>query len=122
MQYLPIAPGTYKYGAITFCQGGAQLNNYQITFTNDAGLPGALQGQVVNFSVGTCGVTTPERSPSMEVAEGQSVLVTLNYDLTNTVYYRLLGGGESAGTGCAEVGGYAVCINPPTISATFAVQ
>lgn len=121
-QYLPIAPGSYKYGAITFCQSSAQSNNYKITLTNDAGLPAALQGQTVSFSVGTCGVTTPEMSPSMDVTEGQSVQVTLIYDLTNTVYYRVLGVGESAGTGCTEVGGYAVCINPPTISATFAVQ
>lgn len=125
-QYLPIAPGSYKFGAVTFCQGGAASNNYRVTLSNDGGLPAGLRGQTVNVSIGTCGITTPEMNPVMSVTEGQSVVVSLEYDLTNTVYYRTLGGGESAGTGCAEIDDngtrYAVCINPPTVGASFSVE
>lgn len=122
-QYLPIAPGEYRYGAVTFCMGGAASNNYQITFSNDSGLPSGLRGQTVSMAIGNCGLTTPEMSPALSVAEGQAVVVTLQYDLTNTVYYRVLDGSAAVGADCAEVNDngtrYGICVNPPTISASF---
>lgn len=125
-QYLPIAPGTYPYGHLEFCQGGAASNNYRVTFTSANTLPAALRGQSAAFQISTCGTTTPQMNPPMTVGEGQSVVVTLEYDLSNTVYYRQLGTGESASSGCAEIGTggdrYSVCLQPPTMTGSFSTN
>jgi hypothetical protein len=75
-----ILPGTYNYVAMEFCKGGPSGDN--TSFIAD----GMTEAYTVKS--GTCGISSVKADPPIVVAEGQSVNVTLYYDLTNIIYQK----------------------------------
>lgn len=80
-QALPISTGTYRYVRIEFCQGSADDENVQVT-----------NGSATkNFTYGGCGVTSEELSSPIFLEEGQSIKVSVSYDLSDGEVYWAAG-------------------------------
>ncbi|MBU6374936.1 MAG: hypothetical protein KGQ59_02965 [Bdellovibrionales bacterium] len=96
-----IDTGTYKYVRLEFCkwQGTENPTYNNIKWTAVDG------GTEYSFSQPSCGVTA-EISPPMEVAAGESVTITLNYSLENTL---------QSGTGPSNCAG-GTCFSLPTFT------
>lgn len=75
-----ILPGTYNYVQIGFCIGGPKSKNAQ--FQADG------MTEPYQVTAGTCGISSVKADPPIVVGEGESVTVSLTYDLTNTVYQK----------------------------------
>lgn len=73
-----ILPGTYNYVQLGFCQGAAKSKNAKF---RGPGMPEAAE---VTFS--TCGITSAKAEPPIVVGEGESITVSLTYDLTGAVF------------------------------------
>ena len=75
-----ILPGTYNYVQIEFCVGGAKSKNVQ--FQADG------MASVYQITRNTCGVSSAKADPPIVVAEGESVTVSLSYDLSGIIFQR----------------------------------
>lgn len=75
-----ILPGTYNYVQLEFCNGGAKSKNAQF---NAAGMSETYQ-----LTANSCGISSIKADPPIVVGEGESVTVSLAYDLTNIIYTR----------------------------------
>lgn len=122
-QYLPIAPGNFSVGSVTFCNDGdMDGTNYKVTMSNDASLPAEIRGATLEVISGVCGFDIP-LDPTLDIAEGETVTVNFDYDLTNTVYYRSATASETPDDNCVALGvnpsRYFLCAQPPTFAATF---
>lgn len=75
-----LLPGTYNYVQIGFCIGGPKSKNAQFE----------AEGMTEPYQVesGTCGISSVKADPPIVVGEGESVTVSLSYDLTNIVYQK----------------------------------
>lgn len=105
-----IPEGTYRYARMEFCKYGAGTEP-NIRWAAP-GVP--LRG----FTANQCGVTSAVMDPPLQVTSGQSLEVTLSYDLSTTVTERTM----AVGFDCARTdSGSYVCFDLPqfTPSATI---
>lgn len=77
-QNLSVLPGTYNYVRMTLCIGSTQSNN--VTFKADG------MTDSVAVKGGGCGITSAKATSPIVIGEGESVNVSLAYDLTGIVY------------------------------------
>ena len=97
---------TYNYVRMEFCKYGAPSSDPNVKWSS-ANAPGEH-----SFAVSSCGVTAQLAAP-ITVAKGDSVTVTLTYDLSALVTNR--GPGQGSNTWCAAgTGGDYFCANVPT--------
>lgn len=81
-----VEPSTYRYLRVEFCKYNAgQANNVRW---------GTQSTGPVEFWGAGCVITVP-LSPALELADGDSVTVALQYDLTNTIEVGALASGDS---------------------------
>ena len=73
-----ILPGTYNYVQMAFCIGGAKSKNIQF---QAEGMTSPHQ-----ITRNTCGISSTKADPPLVVAEGESVTVSLNYDLSGIIF------------------------------------
>jgi hypothetical protein len=78
-QGLEIAAGSYRYVRVEFCIGGARGN---IIRYKTASMPAALEA-----TYGGCGVTSERLDPAVEVTDGSSIMIALEYDLSKEPLY-----------------------------------
>jgi len=73
-----ILPGTYSYVQFGFCVGGPKSKNMQFQ----------AEGMTSTYEItrGTCGISSAKADPAIVVAEGESVTVSLNYDLSGIIF------------------------------------
>lgn len=83
-QALAIPTGTYRYVRIEFCQGSADSDNVQVTNGSST----------KEFTYGGCGVTSSALSTPIELQEGQSLKISVGYDLSDGEVYWSSGGGS----------------------------
>jgi len=103
-----IDAGSYKYVRMEFCKYNNE-NAPNIKWTPDGGSELEIQRN-------TCTVNSTEISPALEVAEGDSVTVTLAYDLSATVTTGL---STNQGDGCdGGTSGSIKCFQLPTFVPT----
>jgi len=107
-QSLPVLPGTYNYVKMDVCIGSASTETMK--FQAD-GMP-AVQGA----KNGTCGITSAKATTPITIAEGESVTISLTYDLAGTVYDY--GVGMSKGDNCyfSADNSFRRCVNFPKIT------
>jgi len=72
----PVDAGTYKYVQLEFCAGGPTGPN--VSWQGD-GMTAPHE-----FMFGMCGVTSEEISPPLELKSGDSVSISLGYDLAGS--------------------------------------
>ncbi len=103
----PVLPGTYNYVKLDICIGGPKGNN--ATFKADGMIDSA------EIKLGTCGVTSAKLATPMTIEEGESVIVSLQYDLANLVYDY--GEGMSKSDNCYfnESGTVRRCVDFPNL-------
>jgi len=77
-QYYNILPGTYNYVQLGFCVDGAKSKNGRFQAEG--------MSEPYEFTWGGCGMSSVRADPPIVVSEGQSITVSLTYDLTNTAY------------------------------------
>jgi hypothetical protein len=75
-QELAIDPATYRYVRLEFCAGGPSGPN--VAWQGDG------MGAPHEFMVGMCGVTSAEFTPPLVLKSGDSVAVSLGYDLAGS--------------------------------------
>lgn len=73
-----ILPGTYNYVQMEFCISGAKSKNIQFQ----------AEGMTSPYQItrNTCGISSAKADPPLVVAEGESVTVSLNYDLSGIIF------------------------------------
>jgi hypothetical protein len=98
-----ILPGTYNYVQLGFCIGGAKSKNIQF---QAEGMSAAYQ-----VSQDSCGVSSTKADPPIVVGEGESVTISLAYDLKGVIVDVTSGGG-TADSKCYSSGGVTRCIGP----------
>jgi hypothetical protein len=81
-----VEPGTYRYLRVEFCKNDSGAVSNVKWATPDTG--------PVEFWRGGCVITVP-LSPALELADGDSVTVALQYDLANTISIGVLASGDS---------------------------
>jgi hypothetical protein len=81
-----ILPGTYHYVQLGFCEDSAKSRNGR--FQADG------MSEPYETILGGCGLSSLRADPPIVVTEGQSIIVSLTYDLTNTVYIGHEGSSE----------------------------
>ena len=94
-----IETGTYKYVRMEFCKYSPTTPNIKWTYNSSTN----------QFAQSSCNVTR-EITPPIEVADGDTVTITLAYDLANSVS---AGGGGGAGSNCDGSGN---CFVLPTFT------
>jgi hypothetical protein len=82
-QGLAIAPGSYRYVRVEFCIGGARGN---IVRYKSAAMPAAVEA-----TYGGCAVTSERLEPAVEITDGSTVTIALEYDLTQQPLYYAVG-------------------------------
>lgn len=78
-QALDVMPGTYRYMRLEFCYHGEAPTQPNVSWTG----PGMTSPQ--GFIGGGCGITSKEFAPPLVLEPGDTVSVSLGYDLTNSV-------------------------------------
>lgn len=76
-QNLPVLPGKYKFISISFCYQNSD-KKANVKFKTDG-----MSEEKELLKPGTCGVTSVEMNPPLEITKDSVVNVTLNYDLSN---------------------------------------
>lgn len=109
-QNLPILPGTFKFATLSFCIGGATSPNVRFQTEGMTEPAGAI--------LGTCGVTSAEMDPPLEVKPDESVVVSLAYDLSRTVYDYGEGMGKSEYCYFNDDSTVRRCVNFPDLTVT----
>jgi len=81
-QHAKIDPGTYRYARITFCRavGGQNVASSPTLMWKAPGMPGELA-----FTSGDCGRTSQPFATPMQIEVGDTVQVTLGYDLDEAI-------------------------------------
>jgi hypothetical protein len=82
-QGLEIATGSYRYVRVTFCIGGAQGS---IVRYKTAGMTAAVEAPY-----GGCAVTSERLEPAVEVQDGDTITIALEYDLNKQPLYYVAG-------------------------------
>lgn len=112
-----VPTGTYRYARLEFCKYGAgTVPNVQWAASEMAAPHGFVSGE--------CGVTSEAFAEPIVLTAGDSVAVTLSYDLGRSVRVGPSGGGgntcfpdpEGAQVcyrDCLDEGGSRICFNPP---------
>jgi hypothetical protein len=128
-----VTPGAYKYVRVEFCKlpGGGRPVQPNVQWS----VPGMAAPR--SYSFGMCGVTSKAFATPMALAAGDSLEVTLDYDLAQLVVSgepQAQGGSQCLGQAgaqrcfldCADVGGVRYCMDAPQFSpsatATHAVD
>jgi len=77
-----VTPGTYRYARLTFCKavGNQTLPTQPTLMWKAPGMPGES-----SFTSGDCGRTSLPFSPPLQLQAGDTVQVTLGYDLAQSV-------------------------------------
>jgi hypothetical protein len=99
-QQAQVAAGTYRYARMEFCKGN-QGHVPTMQWAADGGAP-------IEVVAGGCAVTSTVFDPPLTVGPGDSLAVTLAYDLAGTVS-DLGPGAQPTGVGCAQ----GTCFSPP---------
>ena len=94
-QDAPVSPGTYRYARIEMCKAYGQSQADKPTLMWAA--PGMTGEQP--FTSGDCGRTSLPFDPPLQLATGDSVAVTLGYDLSKAIVE-----GPPAQAGCTIAG------------------
>jgi hypothetical protein len=81
-----VEPGTYRYLRVEFCKFNSGLANNVRWGTEGTG--------PTEFWRGDCVITVP-LSPALELDDGDSVTVALQYDLANSIAIGALASGDS---------------------------
>jgi hypothetical protein len=77
-QQYKILPGTYNYVQLTLCMDGPESKSGH--FQTEG------MSEPYEFVWGTCGISSAKANPPIVVGEGESITVSLAYDLTNSAY------------------------------------
>jgi hypothetical protein len=84
-QGLDIAAGSYRYVRVEFCVGGPQGKNVRY---KTAGM-----AEPAEATYGGCGITSDRLEPAVEITNGSTVTIGLEYDLrAQPLYYAANGG------------------------------
>ncbi len=97
-----VEPGNYRYARVEFCKYGAGQEP-NIRWAAD-GVP--TRGFVAN----TCAVTSAPMDPPLHLEVGESVAITLNYNLASAVTEN----GNNGGSDCLNTGAGQTCFTLPT--------
>lgn len=87
-QAIGVKTGSYKYVRLEFCQGSADASNVKVTSGSTT----------KEFTYGGCGVTSAALATPITVSEGQSLTITVSYDLKDGEVYWAAGGSCSSAT------------------------
>jgi hypothetical protein len=87
-QAIGVKTGSYKYVRLEFCQGTADASNVKVTSGSTT----------KEFTYGGCGVTSAALATPITVSEGQSLTITVSYDLKDGEVYWAAGGSCSSAT------------------------
>lgn len=96
-----IDPATYKYARLEFCK----FND-----TANVNAKWAVTGETTehDLSLSSCAVSSEQFETPLTVAAGDSVTVTMSYDLSDTINTT------GTGPGCVTIGSDNVCFSMPT--------
>lgn len=98
-----VEPGTYRYLRVEFCKYNSAGASNVKWGTPDTG--------PVEFWRDSCVITVP-LSPALELADGDSVTVALEYDLANTISVGVVASGDS----CTGADAARTCFTVPGFS------
>lgn len=110
--------GTYKYVRLEFCKYN-QGNSENIQW-------GITGGPVQQFQRNMCTVNSAEMNPPLSLAEGQTVTLTLSYDISQAVSTEvsdLNNGGQNQNVDCYDAGGGSYkCFTLPSFTPSAQVE
>jgi hypothetical protein len=94
-----VTPGTYRYARVELCKayGGERMATVPTMMWAGPGMPSEQP-----FTSGDCGRTSLPFDPPLELAAGDSVEVTLGYDLADAI----VTGAPSPPSGCPSIAGH----------------
>lgn len=94
-QAIGVKVGSYKYVRLEFCQGSADSSNVKVT-----------NGSTTKeFTYGGCGVTSVALSTPVTVTEGQSLTISVSYDLKDGEVYWASGSDSCSSASNFCIGG-----------------
>lgn len=99
-----VYPAAYKYVTVTWCAGDIPSDNVRFQ-ASGMSAPHAI-------SSGSCGTISAEAVPPLTIAEGESVTISLNYSIADSV-------SSEGSSGCWTSGSVKRCLTLPTMTPTI---